>query len=112
MSKLSKLKFVNNFNKGWKTLFEFYDWLKWSNDNGDAICADYLGFMRLCQDELMRSGLTIDDIPKSTTDDNYVSKWFYLNASIDKITNLQYLDECESYNIFRIRGKVNIRVKA
>jgi hypothetical protein len=92
-------------------MFEFYDWLRWSNENGYDSCADYLGFMKLCEDEILRLGLELDVIPRFTNADNWVSRWFTLEGKFKNIRDMQRLTNEDFKQIFMIRKKVQVRFK-
>lgn len=111
MSKLEKLKFINNVSIGWKVMFELYDWIRWSNENDYDSYAEYSEFMKLCENKLLKLGLDKNSIPRYTNESNWVSRWFKLERRFKNIRDMKKLIDHDDYKINLIRGKIQLRVK-
>ena len=111
MSKLQKLKYINNVSKGWKLMFELYDWVRWTNENNYDSYADYNHFMKFCEDEILRLGLRNETIPRFTKQENWVSRYFYLSRRFKNIRDMQKLLDHDTFKIDYIRNKIHVRFK-
>jgi len=111
MSKLQKLKFINNVSSGWKVMFELYDWINWSNENDHEVYGSYWYFMQLCDDELTRLGLTRDFVPKMTNNENFLSRWFHITGKFKNVEDMRKLLDHDSYRIIYLRKKISVRFK-
>ena len=93
-------------------MFELYDFIRWDLQNGGEIYARYWYFMKICEDEILRLGLDLDTIPVYTNNENFVSRWFYLEGKFKNIQDMQKLLDYDSYRIILLRGQIIVRGKS